>query len=166
MIQPRNSSPIRRKQGLLLPLAAAAAALCTTSLHATPYASGVTNSNGTIFFWLNEGGSTVTVKFDDGSLSTSFNGVSSGTNVASGQYSFALGSHTNYSISVYKVGAGVPTLIGSAAFTPRGVDVNKNPQSPYFGRVYGDASGAGGIYALNPDMSLSFGGVRSAGLPG
>jgi len=149
-----------------LALPVAAVALAALVAQATPYASGLTNNaNGTMSFYLNEGGGNVTITYGDGSTNSNYNGVTTGTNLASGTYTFSLGSHTNYTISVYKLGAGVPTVItNSIAFTPRGLDVNKHPGSPYFGRVYVDASSAGGIYVLNPDLSLAFPTVRAAGV--
>ncbi len=82
--------------------------------------------------------------------------------VPSGQQTFALGTHANYTISVAKTGGGAPALITtSPGFTPRGVAVNQRSQSPYFGRVYVDASGAGGIFVLNSDMTFAYPTVRS-----
>ncbi len=138
----------------LLPIAAASFLISTASVvKATPYASCITNNNGTIQFYLNESGGNVTVTYEDGSTNTSFDGIATGTNVAAGVYSFALSTHTSYNISVYKVGSGVPSVInspiqntngGSGFFiigNLRGIDVNKNPVSPNFGRVYVCASG-------------------------
>lgn len=148
-----------------LAVALAASALAGQIVHATPYASGVTNNAGNISFVLNEGGGNVTVAYDDGTTNANYNGITTGTNLASGVYSFALGTHTTYSIMVYKLGAGAPTLINSSfGFTPRGIDVNRHPASPYFGRVYVAASGAGGLYALNGDLSLALPGVNSGGI--
>ena len=137
----------------LLLAAALSVALCPTSLQATPYASSVTNNAGTIQFYLNESNATITVTYEDGSTNTNFNGVSTGTNIPAGPQSFALGSHSSYAISVTKIGSGAPSLIRSLGIgTARGVDVNKNPTSPYFGRVY-EVSGGTGVYLLNPDLS-------------
>lgn len=115
-------------------------------------------------FYLNESGGNVTITYEDNSINSSYNGTTTGTNLSAGIHTFSLGTHTSYTISVYKVGAGVPTLISSNSFTPRGVAVNTRPASRYFGTVYGDASGAGGIYVMNPDLSFTYGGVRSAGV--
>ncbi|MGH7952877.1 MAG: hypothetical protein ACREFE_13305, partial [Limisphaerales bacterium] len=132
---------------------------------ATPYASGITNNgSGTMSFYLNEGGGNVTVTYEDGSTNANYDGITTGTNLAAGLHSFDLGAHTSYTISVYKVGPGEPTLIANSfSFTPRGLDVNRHPASPYFGRVYAAASSAGGIYVMNSDLSLAFPTVRSAG---
>ena len=85
--------------------------------------------------------------------------------VPSGKQTFALGTHSSYTISVAKTGVGSPALITtSPGFTPRGVAVNQRAESPYFGRVYVDASGAGGLYVLNSDMSFVYPAVRSGGV--
>jgi len=151
--------------------AALAVMLGASGAKATPYASSITNNgSGTMSFYLNESGGNVTITYEDGSTNANYNGVATGTNLASGAYTFDLGSHTSYSISVYKLGAGTPTLINqSPAFTPRGIGVNQNSSSPYFGRVYASGSSAGGILAMNPDMSFVFGtnaatAVRAAGV--
>jgi hypothetical protein len=140
--------------------------LSALSANATPYASGITNNgSGTMTFYLNEGGGNVTITYEDSSLNANYNGTTTGTNLAAGPYTFAMGSHTSYTISVFKTGSGAPSLItNSPAFTPRGVAVNTRPASPYFGRVYAAASGAGGLYVLNGDMSFTYPAVRAAGV--
>lgn len=112
---------------------------------AHPYASGVINDGGTIRFILNEGGGDVTVTFED--ASTYPMGV-----CPKGETNFPLGSHTSFSISVYKAGNGVPSLISSDAVSnniwanPRGVAVNKNPKDGrLFGRIYAGSGGTGGF---------------------
>jgi Calx-beta domain len=138
------------------------------SVLATPYASCITNNSGTITFYLNEGGGNVTVTYDGGtSTDADFNGITTGTNLPAGSYSFSLGSHTDYSISVFKVGTGSPSLITNLFILGnlRGIDVNKNSTSPYFGRIYFDRSNPGFIYDLNADGSFissnDFGGLWS-----
>ena len=132
---------------------------------ATPYASSVTNNAGTIQFYLNESNATVVVTYEDGSTNASFDGIDTGTNLPAGKYSFLLNSptHSSYAITVTKVGSGTPGLIKSTPLSgsiinPRGIDVNKNTSSPYFGRVY-EVSGGGsppGIMLLNPDLSYVY----------
>ncbi|HTV40530.1 MAG TPA: immunoglobulin domain-containing protein [Candidatus Sulfotelmatobacter sp.] len=144
-------------------------------VRATPYASGITVTNGSVIFYLNEAGGNVTVTYEDGSTNASFNGITTGLNEPAGQYSFQLGTHTGYAISVYKQGNGVPFQISndSSNFSiwsgdPRGVAVNKNPQfGRWFGRIYAGeayaAAGSGasakypGIYAANADFSDALG---------
>jgi hypothetical protein len=142
----------------LLPIAAAGFLLSTASVvKATPYASEVTNNNGTIQFYLNESNATITVTYEDGSTNANFNGFTAGTNLPAGPYSFALAGHTTYAISVFKVGSGVPSVIKTLvqSGTQRGVAVNVNIGSPYFGRVYW-VNGGVGVWVLNPDLSFTY----------
>jgi hypothetical protein len=139
-------------------------ALLPRFAHAAPYASCITNNAGSIQFYLNESGGNVTVTFEDSSTDPNFNGTTTGLNVAKGQHSFSLGSHTSYTISVDKVGSGSASVVDTMpAATPRGIDVNKRPGSPYFGYVYavnaaGTLTNANGgatnvIRLLNSDLS-------------
>ena len=149
-------------------LAAAAAGTLTTQVaQANPYASCLTNNNGTIQFYLNEGGATVTVVYDDGTTNSSFNGVTSGTNQSTGLKSFPLSGHLGYQIICSKNGNGTPAQISSDTSpfstwgTPRGVDVNKNPKmANRFGRVFIGNAGTSatrqwGLYCLTPDLSTN-----------
>ncbi|HEV2320114.1 MAG TPA: hypothetical protein VGV18_10210, partial [Verrucomicrobiae bacterium] len=145
-------------------------------LRATPYASGITVTNRTVMFYLNEAGANVMVTYEDGSTNVSFDGITTGLNEPAGRYSFQLGAHTGYAISVHKQGNGVPFQISSdssnfanwSGCIPRGMAVNKNPQiGRWFGRIYaGEAFAAGGsgaatkypgIYAANADFSDALG---------
>ncbi|MGH7940213.1 MAG: hypothetical protein ACREE6_14275 [Limisphaerales bacterium] len=134
---------------LLSCVAIALLGLMVQKAKATPYASGITNNNGTIQFYINESGGNVTVTYEDGSTNANFDPAQgTGINLDAGQYSFSLGSHASYAISVFKQGSGVPSVInspiqkanGNGGFFQlgdlRGVDVNKNPKSPYFGTIY------------------------------
>jgi hypothetical protein len=144
------------------------------TVSATPYASGVTDAGGTVSFYINESGGNVVITFEDGSTNASFNGITTGVNVLSGKYSFSLGSHSTYVISVTKTGTGVagiePNVIQntntSVNYTclfglgdPRGLAVNVNATSPYFGRIYvsrgGASAGTALLYDLNSDGSFS-----------
>jgi len=122
---------------------------------------------------------TVIVTFEDGTSNDVFNGLTlASTNVDRGFHSFALTNtaspgvkHTGYSISVFKVGIGVPsqvsldTPVNGDTLTnygyynvPRGLAVNANPKvGSLFGRLYvanDNAQPSKGIYALNSDFSL------------
>jgi len=127
--------------------------------NAHPYASGVTNDNGTIRFTINEGGGTVYVVFEDGTTNNSF-GV-----LPRGATNFSLGSHTSYSIYVAKTGNGTPAQTSTdsdqwASYAnPRGVSVNQNPKSSVFGRIYTGSTGTGGFAFGTPDSNrrASFG---------
>lgn len=152
--------------------------LATTSLvYAHPYASNVqTNGGGQVAFTMNEDGATVTVTFEDAST-VSLGVLSKGSNY------FDLGAHTSFSISCYKQGTGVPSIISSDAVgvytysnsvwnSPRGVAVNKNPSiGTNFGRLVVGNSVAGaqssgpkavGLYLLNADQTLARGPVTNA----
>jgi hypothetical protein len=161
---------------IVLLAAALAAVAVPFNLKATPYASCLTNNGGSIQFYLNESNATIVVTYEDGTTNASFNGVTTGTNVPAGQLSFLLGAHSSYAITVTKVGSGSPSLIKSMPISgnPRGVDVNKNFASPYFGRVY-EVNGGGspaGVYLLNPDLTYVYtntarnGGVATFGSAG
>lgn len=150
-------------------------ALSQSVLHATPYASGVAVSGGTVSFYVNESGGTVVVTYEDGTTNSTFTGLGSGsTNLPSGQYSFSLGSHTSYNIAVTKIGTGVAAMeanviqntnttvsstnhILQSWTLPRGLAINANSASPYFGRIYvsqgGTTTALRNLYALNSDGS-------------
>jgi hypothetical protein len=138
-----QSIPLTRK---IAPILAVAALLLSSLLaQAHPYASGVTNDNGTIRFILNEGGATVYVVFEDGTTNNSF-GV-----LPRGGTNFLLGAHTSYSIYVVKTGDGNPAQISNDSdqwaiyANPRGVSVNRNPKTSFFGRIYAGSVGNGGF---------------------
>ncbi len=125
--------------------AVALATLCSNVAKATPYASSLTNNGaGTMSFYLNESGGNVTITYEDGSTNATYNGITTGTNLILGAHTFSVVGHTNYTISVFKSGSGVPTLItnfNQGGFTNllgnvRGVDVNRHPASTNFGLVY------------------------------
>ncbi len=164
----------------LLPIAIAVTgffALTTQIVKAAPYASCVTNNNGTIQFYLNESGGSVLVTYEDGTSNSIFDGMSStATNLLSGAYSFSLAGHSSYAIAVTKYGTGVGGLasnviqMANANFInpgnhvllesgdPRGVAINANPASPYFGRIYATRGGGSGnptgFFGMNADGSF------------
>lgn len=148
-----------------LPCFIAGALFSALSAHATPYASGLTNNgNGTMSFYLNEAGGNATITYEDHSVNPNYNGSTTGTNLPIGLETFSVTGHTSYTISVFKVGAGAPTLINSSpGFTPRGVAVNSRPASPYFGTVYADISG-GNINVFHGDFSPVNAASRSGGV--
>lgn len=163
----------------LLPFAAVVFALTVSKVKASPYASCITNNNGIIQFYLNESGGNVVVTYEDGSTNVNFDGFTAGTNLASGQYGFSMGTHTSYAIAVSKLGTGVPGLAtntiqkanGNYIFitgNPRGLAVNQNPVSPYFGHLYlarslGNPNA--GIWSFNSDGSIAIAEVTN-GTPG
>jgi hypothetical protein len=167
------------KQKFLIPILAAAM-LCPFILRASPYATGLTVTNNgagvtNVQFFLNEAGASVTITYEDGSTNANFNGITTGTNIGKGQFSFSLSNHLSYAISVFKVGNGVPVQISvdssNLAYfptSPRGVAVNQDPKNgKWFGRVYAGEGSAGvgaapltkyhGLYAMNADLSDALG---------
>lgn len=170
----------------ILSLAAITAALFSTPLvQATPYASAVTNDNGTIRFILNEDSGNVTVTLDNGTLTNDLGAL------IKGSHSFPLNTATNFQILVSKAsapgfvstngsttatsqikdstGASVPHSLGFAQvmsetnmltsfYSPRGVTVNRNPKSPHFGRIY-VANALAGTTASNGVARLTGDGI-------
>jgi hypothetical protein len=114
---------------------------------ATPFASCITNDGaGNMTFYLNESNAVVTVTYEDGTTNASYNPLylNTGTNLDAGPHTFALGSHTTYSISVYKLGSGKPSIISTIGRgTARGIAANTHGPSKYFGYVYSVIGGAG-----------------------
>ncbi|MGH7940411.1 MAG: hypothetical protein ACREDS_11775, partial [Limisphaerales bacterium] len=177
--KPNGKSQFRMKSYCRVLSLLAAAVLLTfigETVTATPYASCISVNNGTVTFHLNESGGNVTVTYGDGTTNASFNGITAGTNLPSGPYSFSLNGEGTYSISVFKAGSNLTTLAPNVIqdtnintmisasnpvpslfvlTAPRGVAVNQNPTSPYFGRLYVSRSQASApdtfLYAFNSD---------------
>lgn len=132
---------------------------------AHPYASGITNSSGTIYYILNESADDVKVAFDRNTTTNDLGAQGMGV------HTFSLGAHTNYSIIVSKAASGAPFQISvDSALTDfygvRGVSVNRNPRTRNFGRTYivNTAPGTDGVrttqkgaYVLNADQSDALG---------
>ena len=170
----------------LLPCAAVILALTVSKVKAAPYASCITNNNGNIQFYLNENGANVTVTFEDGTTNNIFTDVNAGTNVVgvnllSKPYSFSMTGHSSYAIAVTKMGTGAPgvmpnisatnTITVGSTFTnlfvvgsPRGLAVNINQTSPYFGRIYVSRgyNGTAAFYDFNSDGSYSSAGANGS----
>ena len=89
--------------------------LCCQVAHAASYASGnYTNGDGNVYFFMNDGGATVSVKYEDNS--TYDMGV-----LPKGLTNFPLGLHTSYAITCTRAGDGTPALISSdTSATPFG----------------------------------------------
>lgn len=166
---------------------AASAALFSvysTSVLATPYASGVSESGGTVTFRLNQAADTVTIIRDG--VPEVLGALPAGT------ASFARNGATNYQIKVSKQsGPGYMTKAPGSTGTisqgvnlqwsddankqlwfnsPRAIAIDNDPVSPNFGRIYVGNSAAGtvgtapntravgdGIYALNSDATDALG---------
>lgn len=141
--------------------------LFANSATATPYASGVVNSGGTVSFILNESADNVTVVFDGGASSLNMGALNAGS------HNFPLGTATSFEIRVTKSSLPAWTQISTDAnlvrfFSARGVAVNMNPTTPLFGRIYVANAVAGttatgaratgdGIYILNADQTDALG---------
>jgi hypothetical protein len=175
-----------KKPQIMRCLSIGAAILATAlKVHATPYASAITNLSGngtpggTIQYRLNEAATNVYVLFYPGAVSNSL-GVNGTTGASVGVHTFSLGSATSFAIYCYNIGTGSPHQISPVTGTniaagqtplldfegPRGMAVNNNPGSPYFGTIYIANNGIGtdgvrstgrGLYAINPDYTDAFG---------
>lgn len=148
------------------------------AVSATPYASGLTNNAGTISFRLNESAANVKIVSGGGAVTNDVGALGAGL------HTFPLGITGTYEVHVYKSsGPGFATAISPNRgavlqistdnnlvrfVQPRGLAVNTDPASPYFGRVYVANGGAGttttgartvgkGIYLLNADLSDAVG---------
>lgn len=158
------------------------------TLKATPYASSLTNNAGTISFRLNEAATSVAIVY------TNLTGDTITTNLGNklaGLIVTNLGIPANFTVAV--TNSGNPGYLGGATLqisndstnsgvtnslrfnAPRGIAVNKNPASPYFGRIYvanalngvATRSLGDGIYVLNADYSDAVGqgtNARNAGI--
>ena len=157
--------------------------LSSTRLSAVPYASNLTNAQGIVSFRLNAGADRVWIVYDGG-LSTNQLG-----RLQAGLHQVELPSTGPFQVVVFKVSPlSYATFRGSNQidalqissdtnqnarfFSPRGIAVNTDPTSPWFGRVYVANSEAGtvtnnafgperttldGMYALNSDLSDAVG---------
>lgn len=167
----KNTTPV----SVLFPVALLAAGLLCSNALATPYASGLTNDAGNISFRLNESADNVKIVSAGGTVTNDLGAL------AAGVHTFPLGISGVYQIEVFKASAaGFATAIAPNRGAvlqistdanllrfnnPRGLVVNNDPASPYFGRVYVANSSAtnspravgDGIYVLNPDMTDALG---------
>jgi hypothetical protein len=152
--------PSARVLGALL----ACSGLASVAL-AVPYASSLKNQGGVISFILNEPADNVKLVYN-GTTTVDLGALPKGlfsTNLAvSGTFKVA--------VSRNAAGGWVQTSSDtnntSKYNSPRGLAINRNPKSPYFGRVYVANSAAGsslgrtlgdGIYLLNADQSDAVG---------
>ncbi len=155
---------------------------------ATPYATALTNSAGIISFRLNESADGVKVISSGGAVTNDLGPLPQGLTVTN------LGISGVYKVQVSKAGSagwqsGVTNQISVDTnnfvkfVNQRGVAVNKNTNSPYFGRIYVSVATAGtvasnefnlgprtvgeGFYLLNADQTDALGEgdtARTAGL--
>jgi hypothetical protein len=155
-------------------LVAVTAALGPFSALAVPYATCLTNSAGTISFRLNESADRVKIVSDGGATTTDLGALPAGLQT------IALSVSGTFQVVVSKASpAGFATPVAqnrgailqisqdsdSTRFNnPRGIAVNTDPASPYFGRVYVSNStvtntprAGDGIYVLNADLTDAVG---------
>jgi hypothetical protein len=170
--------PMKNVQLLSAALVVIAVGGLAPSGWARPYASSLTNNAGTISFRLNESADSVKIVSAGGTVTNDLGALPAGLQT------FALGISGVYQIEVFKAAeAGFATAIGpnrgavsqigsdiarTRFFAPRGLAVNTDPASPYFGRVYvsnpvagttttGSRATGDGIYMLNADFSDAVG---------
>lgn len=148
-------------------LVASVALLSPSPAKAVPYATALTNATGTISFRLNESADVVKIISNGGATINELGALPAGL------HTFALGISGTFQVSVFKSSpAGFTTPVGpnrgailqistntveTRFNSPRGLAVNSDPASPYFGRVY-VANGSSGNAASN-----TFGPARSVG---
>lgn len=157
--------------------AAAALALVPAAALAVGYASGVVKTGDDVSFILNQDNSNVRVVLDNGAKILDL-----GTQ-GKGSHSFNMAGYSSYSIIVKTSEApgwakfSDDALTQSKYFSPRGVSVNRNAASPFFGNIYvaegqGGAVAAGGrtttdgLYAMGADQSDRYGQGNTASAGG
>ncbi|MCG8450738.1 MAG: hypothetical protein MI725_14305 [Pirellulales bacterium] len=170
----------RRFNPSILLTAASIFVLVISSLSSTvlavPYASGISQSGTIVTYVLNEDADSITVKrTGDTDLI-----ISDPNDLKKGTHTFDVGGLASaWDIEVSKNTVAGWTQVNDPTteatfqyFSPRGVTVNKDPNSPYFGNIYvsnallgstGDPNGVGrtdmgnGIYAVTADGSDVYG---------
>jgi hypothetical protein len=149
---------------------------------AVPYATSLTNGGGNVSFRLNESADNVKIISNGGAVTNDLGALPAGL------HTVALSISGTFQVSVFKVsliGFTAPVAPNRGAIlqispdtnstrfnSPRGLAVNTDPTSPYFGRVYVANASSGtttsnlfgpartlgdGIYVLNPDMTDALG---------
>src|SRR6266566_1937900 len=148
-------------------MALALATLPCHLLHATPFATCLTNNgNGTVSFRLNQTTGTNDLVAVIVGTTTNFLQIPSGDpanllNRGLITTNIGIAPGANFLVRIKHTGSGIISSNGpSIAFnSPRGISVNNRPGSPYFGWVYvanasTSASGQGaGMYAFSPDLA-------------
>ncbi len=148
-------------------------------LEAMPYATCLTNHGGVVSFRLNQTTTTndcVLVISGGGAVTNALQlpGTSAETVLGRGLVMTNLGIAGPFKVQVQHVSSGQMSAIGpSVAFnSPRGLDVNNHPASPYFGWVYVANSAAGtrgdGLFAFSADLADTLGqgtAARTGGYP-
>ncbi|MCA9230593.1 MAG: PEP-CTERM sorting domain-containing protein [Planctomycetales bacterium] len=125
---------------------AALATMLSSVAQAVPYASGIdtTSNPGTVNFVLNEDADSVVIK------RTGDTDLVLGA-LTKGPQSFPVGAASAWDIEVSKTTAVGWTQTSSdfdqesAFFSPKGVAINNNPASPYFGAIYVSEGASGAV---------------------
>ena len=174
-----NSSRQIVLSGLLATLCCVFVLAMSPAAIAVPYASGTDLSGSTLSYVLNEDADSIT--FDlTGETNITFSDPND-ARLTKGTHTVDIGLASAYSIEVSKNAAAgwtqtndPTTEVTSKYFSPRGVVVNQNPASPFFGNVYvsegesgttfGDPNAvvvrttlAPGIFAITADGSDKYG---------
>ena len=177
-----NSPRLRLRLGWLLILIVGSLASRPTTSRAVPFASSLTNLGGFLSFRLNEPADRVLVVSNSGTQTNDVGSLGGGLQHLSlnvtGQYQIlVLNSGPVGFISPVGPSQGARLQVsGDTVRTrfnnPRGIAINTNPRSPYFGRIYVANSSAGaatnlafgparncgdGLYVLNADLSDAVG---------
>ena len=156
----RSTRPALR--GLVLALAATVLASYVAT--ATPYATCLTNTAGTVSFRLNEAADTVKIIWNGGANVTNLAARARGLTVTN------LGVVTSpFQVQVIKTGNGTIATNNQVAFNSvRSVAVNVNAKSPNFGRIFVGNTTAGtkglGVYVHQSDLTDIFGVARTGGI--
>jgi hypothetical protein len=172
-----------RARGVLFGFCSAAAlGIAGQTLHATPYASGVQKTGTSVSFILNEPADTLTYSINGGAP-VSLDGTTKGTKtftLGSATDKFSIVAEKNAATGFLVPTGGTLTAVPSTGgvridsplsgtnlisddgsifsryISPRGLDVNKDPNSPYFGTAYVVNSAAGtntGGNIIGPDST-------------
>lgn len=168
MNEPSNSSSVLRP----ILLAVALAASTAPQAYAVSYATSLTNTGSAVSFRLNEPADVVKVIYNGGSSVLNLGARPAGittTNVAiTGTFQVEVAKTAGAGYlqgTVLQISSDANTLLQWEQ--PVGVAINRNPASPYFGRIYVSnsrplptATGRNvqdGIYVLNPDFTDALG---------
>src|SRR5262245_11120286 len=125
-----------------------------TRLSAVPYASNLTNSQGIVSFRLNAGADRVWIVYDGGLSTNELGGLQAGLHQVelpiTGPFQVVVFKVSPLSYATFRGSNQVDTLQispdtnpNARFFSPRGIAVNTDPASPWFGRVYVSNSEAG-----------------------
>ncbi len=124
---------------------------------ATPYASSITNTGTTLSFRLNESADSVRIISNGGATTNDLGARPAGLTVTNlavvGDYEIHVSKDPGYGYL-----QGIATQITSDTnravrfSAPRGVAVNRNPASPFFGRIYVSNADTGSVAAVSRNL--------------